>query len=880
MRINIVPLVSIFVFITVLSACKSSKEYYSWQSDVLYPESGEFEEINDEGFYEIPVKENFQTSATRYWDLLHTRLDIAFDMEQEHVLGEAELTLTPYFYTQDDLTLDAKGMDIHALKVNSKDMEFTYDGQQLYIELASAVTKGQNITVLVDYTAKPSELEMNTASDAIEDDRGLYFINARGEDPNKPIQIWTQGEPESNSVWFPTIDKPNERCTQEVFVTVEDQFVTLSNGLLIGSTDHGDGTRTDYWKQDLPHAPYLFMLAIGDYAVVKDTWKDIDVHYFVEHEYEDNARGIFKNTPEMLSFFSEVLNYDFPWDKYHQVTVRDFVSGAMENTSAVIFGDFVQQTPREQLDMDFEDIVSHELFHHWFGDLVTCESWANIPLNESFATYGEVMWREYKYGIDDSDFKRLDDRRSYFNEAEGKQVDLIRYDHDLPGDMFDRHSYEKGGAVLHMLRKEVGDEAFYTALNKYLVDNAYTDVEIHELRIAFEEVTGRDFMPFFNQWFFASGHPMIEYTVQHSIDSNGENFTTVSFTQTASSEESLLYSLDIPYALYFEGTDDYELKSFRLDDYSDTLRLSGHRDIIIDPQGDLLVEWDEYTAFNPNLVPMYMDQAQSAPWAYSRFKAFNKLYLNIYDDDSLSMFYAVGLQDPFHKNRLNALKAMNESLGYIAEFDADASSLFSSEVLGMVQDLATKDSNYAVQAEALRVLVAVDANAHRDFLAQALSSPSIAVTAEAMMAMVDVDLQTALRYAEREQSTQNFTMLDAVGMIYAQSRDVKYQDYFENYVNGENGEYQTYYAMYYYSKLLAALDRDAVMRGLDFFAYYLNNAEGQYVSNVAFSGIDRMMAGLNERLADGEVIDWIAEVEDRTESINNAYINFEDDMAE
>ena len=247
------------------------------------------------------------------------------------------------------------------------------------------------------------------------------------------------------------------------------------------------------------------MLSIGDYAVVKDTWRDIDVHYFVEHEYEDNARGIFKNTPEMLSFFSEVLHYDFPWDKYHQVAVRDFVSGAMENTSAVIFGDFVQQTAREQLDGDFEDIVSHELFHHWFGDLVTCESWANIPLNESFATYGEVMWREHKYGADDADFKRLDDRLSYFNEAQEKQVDLIRYDHDLPGDMFDRHSYEKGGAILHMLRAEVGDEAFYTALNKYLVDNAYSDVEIHELRMAFEDVTGRDFMPFFNQWFFASG---------------------------------------------------------------------------------------------------------------------------------------------------------------------------------------------------------------------------------------------------------------------------------------------------------------------------------------------------------------------------------------
>ncbi|MBA99801.1 MAG: alanyl aminopeptidase [Saprospirales bacterium] len=876
MKFNPVHAVSFSIFLVFLSSCKTGKDVYSWEYDVLYPAESDDFYYDDEEDYIIPVKENFQASATRHWDLLHTKLDIGFDMEVEYVLGKAELTLTPYFYSQSEVVLDAKGMDLHSIMVNDKEVFFNYDGQQVTILLEGEVSRGENITVVVEYTAKPSELEMNTASDAIEDDRGLYFINARGEDPNKPIQIWTQGEPESNSVWFPTIDKPNERCTQEIFVTVENRFVTLSNGLLINSKENGDGTRTDYWKQDLPHAPYLFMLSIGDYAVVKDTWRDIDVHYFVEHEYENNARGIFKNTPEMLSFFSDVLRYDFPWDKYHQVAVRDFVSGAMENTSAVIFGDFVQQTAREQLDGDFEDIVSHELFHHWFGDLVTCESWANIPLNESFATYGEVMWREHKYGADDADFKRLDDRLSYFNEAQSKQVDLIRYDHDLPGDMFDRHSYEKGGAILHMLRVEVGDEAFYTALNKYLVDNAYSDVEIHELRIAFEDVTGRDFMPFFNQWFFEAGHPIVEYTISHTYDEYGEPITDLTFTQYASADDSLLYDLSIPYAIYSESSDTYEMSTFHLGDHMDWVFLNGHNDILIDPRGELLVEWDQYTGYNASHIPMYINQMKNAPWAYARFKAFNKLYFNIYDDDSLNIFYAVGLKDAFHKNRLNALESMNESLGYATEFDVDLSNLFSSEVLELVQDLATSDSNYAVQVEALKVLVAVDANAHRDFFIKALSSPSIAVTAEAMMAMADIDLDKALPYAEKEQNTTNYTMLDAVGTIYAQSRDAQYQDYFENYVNGENGEYQTYYAMYYYSKLIAGLDFESVMRGLDFFEYYLNNANGEYVSNVALSGMDRVAAGLNERLAEGELIEWMPEVEMRIEAISNAYFGFED----
>ena len=273
MRFNLVRVVSFFVLLAFLSSCKTGKDVYSWEYDVLYPEESADFNYDDEEEYMIPVKENFQSSATRHWDLLHTRLDIGFDMEMEYVLGEAELTLTPYFYSQNEVVLDAKGMELHGITVNDKEAFFNYDGQQVTILLEEEVSRGENITVVIEYTAKPSELEMNTASDAIEDDRGLYFINARGEDPNKPTQIWTQGEPESNSVWFPTIDKPNERCTQEVFVTVDNRFVTLSNGLLINSQENDDGTRTDYWKQDLPHAPYLFMLSIGDYAVVKDTWR-------------------------------------------------------------------------------------------------------------------------------------------------------------------------------------------------------------------------------------------------------------------------------------------------------------------------------------------------------------------------------------------------------------------------------------------------------------------------------------------------------------------------------------------------------------------------------------------------------------------------------
>ena len=221
--------------------------------------------------------------------------------------------------------------------------------------------------------------EKEGGSAAITSDKGLYFINPKGEDPNVMPQIWTQGETEASSVWFPTIDAPNVKTTQEMFITVKDKYTTLSNGKFLGSTKNENGTRTDHWKQDLPHAPYLFMMTVGEFKVIKDSYtrkngEKMPVNYYVEKEWESSAQAIFGETPAMIKYFSELLDLEFPWDKYHQVVVRDYVSGAMENTGAVIFGDYAYKTERELLDENDQSTIAHELFHHWFGDLVTAES--------------------------------------------------------------------------------------------------------------------------------------------------------------------------------------------------------------------------------------------------------------------------------------------------------------------------------------------------------------------------------------------------------------------------------------------------------------------------------------------------------------------------
>ena len=495
------------------------------------------------------AQEAYNPSETRISDIIHTSLAVSFDWEKQHLHGAAKITAKPYFRAANELILDAKGFDIHGVTMGQRPLVYTYKDDKLTIQLDRLYTKKETYTINIDYTAKPNELEVEGGA-AITDARGLYFINPLGE-KDKPQQIWTQGETEFSSCWFPTIDKPNERMTQNIAITVQDKFTTLSNGLLIKSEKNKDGTRTDYWEQSLGHTPYLAMMAVGEFNITTDKWRGIDVDYYLEKQFHKHARGIFGRTPEMMEHYSKILGVDYPWEKYAQVVVRDFVSGAMENTTAVIHGEFVQMDEREMLDRHEEDIIAHELIHHWFGDLVTCESWANLPLNEAFATYGEYIWREEGFGRMAAD-KHLDaDLNNYFRESRSKQVDMIRFDYTNKDDMFDNHSYAKGGRVLHMLRYYLGDEAFYLGLQKYLEDNAFSTVEIHQLRLAMEEVCGEDLNWFFNQWFLSSGHPILAFSYEYEDSTNTQK---VYIEQLQNLETTPLYRLNMDVSLFFEDS--------------------------------------------------------------------------------------------------------------------------------------------------------------------------------------------------------------------------------------------------------------------------------------------------------------------------------------
>ena len=466
-------------------------------------------------------KETPRYTPTRINNLVHTKLDVRFDYEKTSLLGKAWITLTPHFNPTAALTLDAKGMDILQVSMvqpdkSMKTLEYSYDRKQLSIKLPRTYKKGENYTVYINYVSKPNEYQKETGADPMLGVKGLYFINPKGEEKNKPIQIWTQGETESNSVWFPTIDQTQQKTTQELYMTVPSKYVTLSNGKLVSQKINTDGTRTDYWKMDLPHSPYLFFMGVGDYAVIKDSWKGKEVNYYVEKEFGPVAKKIFGNTPEMMTYFSKITGVEYPWVKYSQITGREYVAGAMENTTATIHQETAQQDARELTDGNiWEGTIAHELFHQWFGDYVTAESWSNLTLNESFADYSQTLWDEYKYGKDAGDAENFSGLQGYLMGDNAKK-DLVRFYYEDREQMFDGVSYQKGGRILHMLRKYIGDSAFFKGLNLYLSNNKFKAAEAHHLRFAFEEVSGMDLTWYFNQWYFGNGHPKLDIQYKYN----------------------------------------------------------------------------------------------------------------------------------------------------------------------------------------------------------------------------------------------------------------------------------------------------------------------------------------------------------------------------
>lgn len=774
----------LFIF---FQACKTSQQTKEAQVENILLDSIEIS---------APRSNPYRASATRDFDLVHTRLEVKFDYARQYLFGKATLTLKPHFYPQYNLVLDAKSFEIREVSLLSANnqrtpLPYTYDSLQLKIQLNKRYTADEMLQLYIDYVAKPEE-RISGGSEAISSDKGLYFINPLGTDTNKPVQVWTQSETEAGSCWFPTIDKPNQKTTQEIFITHDKKYVSLSNGRLISSTDNKDGTVTDYWKQDLPHAPYLFMMTIGDFFVLNEMWRDVPVSYYVEKKYAPFAKKIFGNTPEMMEFFSQKLGFDYPWAKYAQVVVRDYVSGAMENTSATLHSEILQRNSRELLDETFEDYISHELFHQWFGDLVTCESWSNIPLNESFATYGEYLWAEYKYGKDAADHRWQDNYEKYMQESEIKNVDLIRFYYDDKEDMFDRHSYEKGGLILHYLRHLIGDEAFFKGIALYLKTHQFKTVEVHQLRLAFEEVTGRDLNWFFNQWFLNKGHPVLDIKTVYRSDS-----AFVELSQKHNDGAALTYILPMHVDLWF-GTE-VQRERIELSGKKQTFGWPVSRTpdwIDVDAERVVLCTRNENTD-----AEHYVFQFNHSKHFVSRYDALSKLAEKQKENENARAILRQAMCDPQAPLRQMAVEKMS--------LPADNAE----NIYTLLDSIAQDDKNSHVRASAVEKLGESKwADKYNALFTKMTGDSSYLVSSEALKALNKVNAAKALELAAGFESDENYHNQLAIAAVYAESGNENHRQFFERSLSRPSNS--SYSMVYYFANFLYRMNKNEVLRGI------------------------------------------------------------------
>lgn len=668
---------------------------------------------------------NYQPSATMINDLVHTKLKVSFDIPNEKMAGEAWITLEPHFYPTDSLSLDAKGMEI--LKVtleNGKDLKYTYQNSKIKISLDKLYKKNELYTVYIKYIAIPSSVSQK-GSGAINDAKGLYFINPRGEEEDKPTQIWTQGETESSSCWFPTIDKTNQKTSEEIYMTVPDKYVTLSNGLLKSQIKNSDGTRTDYWKFDKKHAPYLFFMGVGDFAIVKDKWKNIPVEYYVEKEYEPYAQQIFGDTPDMIDFFSNLLNYPYPWEKYSQMVGRDYVSGAMENTTATLHMEKAQQKPGQLIDGNlWETTIAHELFHHWFGDLATSESWPNLTVNESFANYSEYLWLEHKYGKDKAEEHKQEEKDGYMYGKVDFDKDLVRFHYKDREDMFDAVTYNKGGLILHMLRKYLGDDAFFAGLNKYLKNNEYKATEAHHLRLALEEVSGKDLNWFFNQWYYGNGHPKLKAT--YSLDES-KKLIKIEILQTQ--EPKFQFPLDID--VYENGkSTKHQVWAKAIENNSFEIPYKSIPQLVnINPDDILLCEIIE-----DKTTEQYIFQYKNTPEYHSKIEAINKLAdVQISNKKALETLLEAITTDKYEGIRKLAISKLDETNPTVKQKSAS-----------ILEKVLNTETQTPVQAEAIKQLANIDAVKYSKTFIKFSSSKSYSVKAACIEALLQTNKEAAL----------------------------------------------------------------------------------------------------------------------------------------
>jgi aminopeptidase N len=686
---------------------------------------------------------------SRDFDMRHIALNLKFDWEKEQAFGTATITLAPLVQDLKTIKLDAGSMIINSVKLSGggKDLQFQYDEKEslLSVNLDREYNLGEALTFVVDYRTKGGVIENTLGFGA---GGGLKFIKPTADNPNRRRQIWSQGESDYNRFWFPSYDSPNDFATSEMTATVEKPMFVVSNGKLLDRKTNKDGTETFHWKMDVPHANYLTSIVVGEYAEVKGTYDKIPVStYIFPNELKEGAVSV-KNLPAMVKFFSEKTGVKYAYPKYAQTAAEGF-GGGMENISATTMTPSMIHDERELIDGDSESLQSHELAHQWFGDYVTCREWSEVWLNESFATYMQALWDENSKGHDYFLYADvLSNQQSYLNTwNQGNRRPVVTKYYTNADALFDTYAYPRGGAVLHMLRKHLGDELFFKSLNHYLTMNANSPVQTEQLRIAIEEATGQSMDWFFDEWLYKMGHPIFEVTQKYD-------------------EAAKKLTLNVKQTQKIDLTNNYPQVEF-FQTYVD-IEIDGNvQKVWIKPQAENVFTFDSAT--NPKLVNF---DYEGTLIKELKFEKSNEDLIYQFQND---------------KDVLGRVWAMNQlSARWKAKNTADAEK---AKILAALNQAVTMDAFTSIRRDALQIVAAPQGNPNAanasaaKFDAATINALTIAVRDKnsnvRAAALSALGFLKDAKYADTFQaalSDQSYAVIDAASIALARTKDARSYD--------------------------------------------------------------------------------------------------------
>jgi aminopeptidase N len=660
---------------------------------------------------------------TRTYDVHHYKLELRFNEAQKNVIGTTTITFSPLDTRLDSIMLHAVDMHVHRIALGTgRDLRYANNRKELTVYLDRSYGFADTVRLAIDYSCTPKE--------------GLYFIAPDSIDPTNRHQIWTQGEDMDNRHWFPCWDYPNDKATSEVIATVRDSWSVLSNGKLLNVTwDAKHKTKTFHWLQAKPHVSYLIMIAAGEYSILTDRYKNIPIEYYVYSDRAEDARRSLAATPRIMKFFDETISFPYPWEKYSQIFIDDFMWGGMENTSAVTLNTSYLIDDRGRLDFSADDVVAHEFAHQYFGDLVSFRDWSHLWLSEGFANYYEALYKRHAKGFDEFQKDLMDQAESIIRveRAQGRKP-------IVSNESFTTNLYSKGAWVLYMLHSLLGDVEFQRAINLYVQRHAFTSVSTFDFMKAVEDATGENLDWFFLQWVFRAGHPKLEVTQSWNDKANTLTLT-IRQVQTL---DSLTGPFVLPFDIEVTTAQGKTLKSIRLTKQEETISIplaSKPLMVLVDKGMKIL----KSLTFEKSKEE-YILQALQATDAADRISAVKALKDVPTDVEVFRTLKKTALHDAFWAVRREAALAVGEmnvdgvKQALFEIYNDKHSSVRNAAIVGMenlkgndvanfLRNALTRDSSYVVQSSCLQSLAKVDSasavalahvyvekNSHRDIL--------------------------------------------------------------------------------------------------------------------------------------------------------------------